>query len=154
MSHRSKDTYRKCMLLAATVLLAQLVIAQGRPQVTGVEPPSGKVNDDLTLTGENLGEETVSAVFLSDDEKDYKATVVEQASEKIVIKVPEVLSGRYNVSVQVGNQIFILPVRFAVEESGGSSRPARPASLRFSMQRRRIYCAGIRLTEARWGIGR
>ena len=116
MSHRSKDTYRKCMLLAATVLLAQLVFAQGRPQVTGVDPPSGKVDDDLTLIGENLGEESVLAVFLSDDEKDYKATVVEQASEKIVIKVPEVVSGRYNVSVQVGNQIFILPVRFAVEE--------------------------------------
>ena len=113
--HRSKYAY-KWRLFVAAVLLAQLAFAQSRPTVKGVEPQSGKVNDDVTLTGENLGKESVSAVFLSDDKTDYKATVVEQAAEKIIMKVPQVKSGSYNVSIQVGDQILILPLRFAVQE--------------------------------------
>ena len=103
-------------LLAAVVLVAPLVFAQGMPRVTGVEPSSGKVNANVTVTGENLGKGSVSAVFLSDDDTDYKATVVEQAAAKIVIKVPQVKPGDYNVSVQVGDRIFIMPVRFKVQQ--------------------------------------
>ena len=101
-------------LLATVVLVASLVFAQGTPRVTGVEPSSGKVNDNVTLTGESLGKSTVSDVFLSDDKTDYKATVVEQAAGKIVMKVPQVRPGAYNVSIQVGDKILILPVRFKV----------------------------------------
>jgi len=63
-----------------------LIFAQSTPQVTGVEPQSGKVNDTVTVSGQNLGKDAVSAVFLSDDKNDYKATVVEQTAEKIVMK--------------------------------------------------------------------
>ena len=35
-------------LLATVVLVASLVFAQGTPRVTGVEPSSGKVNDNVT----------------------------------------------------------------------------------------------------------
>jgi hypothetical protein len=114
--HRSRDTYRSLGLLAATVLVASLVFAQGSPLVKGVEPSSGKVNDNVTVTGENLGKDSVSAVFLSDDKTDYQATLVEQAAEKIVMKVPEVKSGDYNVSIQAGDKIIIMPVRFKVQE--------------------------------------
>jgi hypothetical protein len=84
--------------------------------VAGVEPSSGKVNDSITLTGQNLGKESVSAVYLSDDKNDFKAAVVEQSAEKIVVKVPQVKSGRYNISIQVGDKLFIKPVRFTVDE--------------------------------------
>jgi hypothetical protein len=40
--------------------------------------------------------------------------VVEQTEEKIVIKVPQVKPGDYEVSVQAGRNIVIAPVRFNV----------------------------------------
>jgi len=98
------------------VLLSPLLFAQNTPQITGVEPPSGKVNDTVTISGQNLGKDAVSAVYLSDDKNDYRATVVEQGAEKIVVKVPQVKSGNYNVSIQVGDKLFIKPVRFKVQE--------------------------------------
>ena len=106
------------LLVAATLLtlLVQLLFAQGSPLVTAVDPSSGKVNDTVTVAGENLGKGTVSAVFLSDDKTDYKATLIEQNEEKIVMKVPHVRPGRYNISIQKGNAIYIQPVRFTVQE--------------------------------------
>ena len=113
--YRNKNVHRRLAFLAA-VLLAPLIFAQGAPQVTGVEPSSGKVNDTVTVTGVNLGKDSVTSVFLSDDKSDYKATIVEQTAEQIVVKVPQVKPGDYNLSIQVGDKIFIKPVRFKVEE--------------------------------------
>lgn len=113
--HPTGGTPGTWLFLAAMIFLARLALAQGKPQVTTVDPVSGKVNDSVTLTGENLGKESVSAVFLSDDNTDYKATVMEQAGGKIVMKVPQVKPGDYHVSIQVGDKIFILPLRFKVE---------------------------------------
>ncbi len=102
-------------VLTAVVLLASFVRAQTGPRVTGVEPASGKVGDDLTITGENLGKDSVKAAFLSDTDKDYKGTLVEQTDGKIIMKIPEVKPGEYNISIQVGNNIFIQPIRFKVQ---------------------------------------
>jgi hypothetical protein len=103
----------------AGVVLAGLSIPAGLAQdvvrVTGVDPATGKANDIVTVAGENLGKGKVSAVFLSDDKDDHKAPVVSQAADKIVIKVPDVKPGSYNVSVQTGNSIFIQPIRFTVQ---------------------------------------
>lgn len=88
---------------------------QSSPKITAVAPATGKVNDSVTLTGENLGKDSVSAVFLSNDKDDFKATLVEQGSAKIVLKVPEVKSGGYNISIQEGDKILILPVHFTVQ---------------------------------------
>ncbi len=85
------------------------------PHITAVDPASGKVGDTVTLTGTNLGKSTVVAVYLSDDKSDYKGTLVEQAAEKLVFKVPQVKAGGYNLSVQIGTQILILPTHFTVE---------------------------------------
>jgi hypothetical protein len=112
----SRCARTRWVFLAAIVLLAPLIFAQSTPQVTGVEPQSGKVNDSVTVSGQNLGKDAVSAVYLSDDKNDYRATVVEQKAEKIVVKVPQVKSGNYNVSIQVGDKLFIKPIRFKVEE--------------------------------------
>jgi len=112
---RNKVTLRGLTFLAA-VLLAPLIFAQSTPQVTGVDPSSGKVNDTVTVTGQNLGKESVSSVFLSDDKTDYKAAIVEQKAEQIVVKVPQVKPGNYNLSIQVGDKIFIKPLRFTVQE--------------------------------------
>lgn len=102
-------------ILFTTFLFASLSSGQSRTKITSVDPATGKVNDTITLTGENLGNGSVSGVFLSDDKNDYKATLVNQSAEKIVIKVPQVKPGGYNVSIQVGTQILIEPVRFTVQ---------------------------------------
>ena len=77
-------TFLKISFIATFLLLclAPRVGGQNSPKITAVAPATGKVNDSVTLTGENLGKDSVSAVFLSDDKDDYKATLVEQ--ERIV----------------------------------------------------------------------
>jgi hypothetical protein len=88
---------------------------QDTPTFSSVDPLSGKVNSEITVSGNNLGKSMISAVFLSDDKNDYKAVIVDQSDTKIVMKVPAVKPGSYNVSYQRGNSIYIQPVRFTVE---------------------------------------
>ncbi len=117
---------RRAIYLGMTIALAMVailvaipsrpVLAQDSPGITAVDPASGKVNDSITITGTSLGKGSISAVYLSDDKNDYKAAIVEQADTKIVLKVPQVKPGSYNVSIQKGNSIYIQPVRFTVEE--------------------------------------
>src|SRR5450631_3289876 len=87
------------IFILAMVLLASRVVAQNSPHVAAVAPDSGKVNDSVTITGENLGKDGVAAAFLSDDTMDFKGVIVEQAADKIVMKVPQVKAGRYNISI-------------------------------------------------------
>ena len=113
---RGGYAWKPWVILTGVILLSSLAMAQNAPQVTGVEPSSGKVNDTVTVSGSNLGKASVSSVYLSDDKNDYKATIVEQTEEKISVKVPQVKPGDYNISVQVGDKLFIKPVKFKVEE--------------------------------------
>ena len=103
-------------VLAAVAVLVPMLFAEGSPKVTSVDPTTVKANDNATVNGENLGKGNVSAVLLSDETVDYKATVVDQAADKIVFKVPQVKPGDYNVSIQVGNNILIQPLRVKVQE--------------------------------------
>jgi hypothetical protein len=112
---RRRSLPKRWLFLAAVVLFSSLAVAQNAPQVTGVDPESGKVNDTVTVSGSNLGKATVSSVFLSDDKNDYKAVIVDQSDDKITLKVPQVKAGDYNISVQVGDKLFIKPVKFKVE---------------------------------------
>lgn len=100
----------------AIAVVAPMLLAQGSPKVTAIEPAAAKVNDDAIVSGENLDKSSVAAVLLSDDQADYKATLVNQAADKITIKIPQVKPGDYNVSIQVGNNILIQPLRFKVQE--------------------------------------
>jgi len=106
---------RRWIFLAGMIIFSSLAVAQNAPQVTGVDPDTGKVNDTVTVSGSNLGKASVSSVYLSDDKNDYKATIVEQSDDKITVKVPQVKPGGYNISVQVGDKLFIKPVKFKVE---------------------------------------
>jgi len=100
----------------AIIFLAAFAWAQAGPKLTSVDPAAGKAGDNLTISGENLGKDSVEAVMLSDEDKDYPAEVVSQSAEKIVMKVPKVKAGGYNVSIKIGNNIYIQPVRFTVQE--------------------------------------
>jgi len=102
-------------LLFVMLLFASLSSGQSAPKIISADPATGKVNDSITLAGANLGKGSVGGVFLSDDNNDYKAALVDQSAEKIVFKVPQVKAGNYHVSIQVGTQVFIEPVRFTVQ---------------------------------------
>lgn len=103
-------------LLAGVIVLAGGAIAQNAPQITAIDPTSGKVNDTMIVSGSNLGKDSVASVYLSDDKNDYKATIVDQGDAKITVKVPQVKPGDYNVSLEVGNKLFIKPIKFKVEQ--------------------------------------
>jgi hypothetical protein len=113
---RSWSLRKRWVFLTGVILFASLAFSQNAPQVTGVDPGTGKVNDTVTVSGSNLGKAAVSAVFLSDDKNDYKATIVDQGDDKITMKIPQVKPGDYNISVQVGDKLFIKPVKFKVEQ--------------------------------------
>ena len=116
--HRNKIVFASSALLIAAAIVAPSVRplgAQGTSRVTGVDPDTGKVNDTVTVAGEDLEKSHVSAVFLSDDKDDHKASIVSQEAAKIVIKVPDVKPGSYNVSIQTASAIFIQPVKFTVQ---------------------------------------
>jgi hypothetical protein len=98
------------------IVLAGVAIAQNAPQITAIDPTSGKVNDTMIVSGSNLGKDAVASVYLSDDKNDYKATIVDQSDAKITVKVPQVKPGDYNVSLEVGNKLFIKPIKFKVEQ--------------------------------------
>ena len=115
-SDKSWSLRRRWIFLAGVILFASLAVAQNAPQVSGVDPASGKVNDTVTVSGSNLGKGSVSSVYLSDDKSDFKAAIVDQSDDKITMKVPQVKPGNYNISVQVGDKLFIKPVKFTVEE--------------------------------------
>src|ERR1700692_3740014 len=50
---RNRNPRTRLVLVAAMVILAPLIFAQSTPQVTGVEPQSGKVNASVTVSGQN-----------------------------------------------------------------------------------------------------
>jgi hypothetical protein len=104
------------LAIVALAFLAPFAIrAQGTaPHISAVTPDTGKADDSITITGENLGKDKVAAVFLSDAKLDHKAVVVDQEPTKIVIKVPALKPGDYNISVQEGAAIYIQPVIFKV----------------------------------------
>ncbi len=100
----------------ALVTPSALPAQSASPHITAVTPGTGKAEDTITITGENLGKNQVAAVFLSDAKLDHKAVVVDQEATKIVIKVPDGLKdGDYNISVQEGGAIYIQPVIFTVK---------------------------------------
>jgi hypothetical protein len=106
------------LLTLSALFFSTLLFAQGQatPKITKVDPSSGKVSDSITVSGADLGKDAVAGVFLSDDKSDYKATIVSQAADKIVMKVPQVKPGGYNLSIQVGGTTLIEPIRFTVQE--------------------------------------
>ena len=103
-------------MLPLLLLPAIRAAAQGSPRVTGVEPTTAKVGATVTVTGENLTRANVTSVYLSDNNDDYKAVVVEQASNKIVVRIPKVKPGDYNISIEIKSDILIQPVRIAIQE--------------------------------------
>jgi IPT/TIG domain len=98
------------LILTPVALRAQNVSAV----ISTVTPSTGKAADSITITGKNLDKTVVAAVYLSDAKLDHKAEVIDQEPTKIVIKVPSLKPGDYNISVEESGSIYIQPVIFKV----------------------------------------
>jgi IPT/TIG domain len=91
-------------LIAALLLasaLAGTLRGQGVvPLVRTVDPVSGTGGDVFTVTGDNLDQATVAAVFLTDGKNDVKVAITEQTEISVKFQVPAGIgNGRYAVMI-------------------------------------------------------
>jgi hypothetical protein len=63
--------------------------AQGAmPRMTTVSPASGKPGDVVTVAGENLDKDNVTAILLTDGSADVPVEIVGQNSTEVKFKIP------------------------------------------------------------------
>lgn len=87
--------------------------------MSAVEPASGRVGEVLTVRGENLDQDNVAALLLTDGNTDIKAAIIEQTAASIRFKIPpEAKPGRFALMVLTkGKEPRLLeqPVKITVE---------------------------------------
>jgi hypothetical protein len=108
-------------LLAVALIAAAAVLAQGPlPEIRTVDPFSVKAGEVVSLEGENLGQDTVSGIILTDGTTDFKVAITEQTATAIKIKVPSNMKpGRFGVVVRLkkdASKEIEEPVKVNVEE--------------------------------------
>jgi IPT/TIG domain len=87
-------------LLLASALAGTLRGQGVVPLVRSVEPVSGTCGDVFTVTGDNLDQATVAAVFLTDGKNDVKVAITEQTETSVKFQVPAGIgNGRYAVMI-------------------------------------------------------
>ena len=95
----------KNSLLIAALLLALAVTAPLRaqatmPLLTAVEPGSATYGDVLTVTGDNLDQATVAALYLTDGKNDIKLKITEQTINSLKAQIPEgIATGRFALMI-------------------------------------------------------
>ena len=87
-------------LLLAPAIPASLRAQSEMPILKTVEPVSGTYGDVLTVTGDNLAQAAVAALYLTDGKNDIKVVIVEQSTSSIKFKIPVgIARGRYALMV-------------------------------------------------------
>jgi hypothetical protein len=69
-------------LAAPGLLVAQL------PQMQTVEPASGKGGDVIMVSGQNLDQNIVAALYLTNGKEDFKVEITEQTGSAIKFRIP------------------------------------------------------------------
>ena len=69
-------------LAAPSLLVAQL------PQMQTVEPASGKGGDVITISGQNLDQNIVAALYLTNGKEDFKVEITDQNESAIKFRIP------------------------------------------------------------------
>lgn len=83
-------------LAASTLLFAQSTM----PQMQTVEPASAKIGDMVTVTGENLDQTIIAALYLTNGKDDFKVEITGQTATEIKFKIPAaVKTGRLALMV-------------------------------------------------------
>lgn len=58
------------------------------PQMRKVDPASGRSGDVVAVTGDNLDQDTVAALYLTDGKEDVKVEITEQTTTVIKFRIP------------------------------------------------------------------
>ena len=58
------------------------------PQMQKVDPASGRTGDVVAVTGDNLDQDTVAALYLTDGKEDVKVEITEQTTTVIKFRIP------------------------------------------------------------------
>ena len=66
----------------------QLIGQSTIPQMQKVDPASGRSGDVVAVTGDNLDQDTVAALYLTDSKEDMKVEITEQTATVIKFKIP------------------------------------------------------------------
>ena len=83
-------------LAASAVTLAQSTM----PLMQTVDPASAKIGDLVTVTGDNLDQNMVAALYLTDGKDDFKVEITEQSATAIKFRIPRaVKTGRLALMV-------------------------------------------------------
>ena len=83
-------------LTASVVMLAQSTM----PLMQKVDPASAKSGDLVTVTGDNLDQNSVAALYLTDGKDDFKVEITEQSATAIKFRIPRaVKTGRLALMV-------------------------------------------------------
>jgi len=113
------NSYLRVALLL--VLTVPAFAQSGMPILKAVEPASGSYGDVLTVTGENLSQSMVAALYLTDGKTDIKLVILEQTDASIKFRIPTgIAKGRFALMVltQGKDAKFIEePVKVAIEPS-------------------------------------
>ena len=105
----------ECLFASAAILLALCGQVQAQ-RITGVEPAVCAVGDNLTITGEKLGDKTVTGVILAVDGKNYPAEIAGKTPDNITVKVPQVPPATYKLGLKIGkDNIYVDPVEVTVK---------------------------------------
>ena len=69
---------------APPILFAQ----ENLPRFTAVDPTSGKVGTEITVTGENIGKSVVAKVYFTDGQNDIEVAAVDQTDTSLKVTIP------------------------------------------------------------------
>ena len=95
---------QSCRLLVALVLTSFFAWAAA-PRLTSVKPSGGHAGDMLVVSGQNLGPDSVTRLFLTDGTNDHRVKMEEQKAESILFAVPDkVKPGYYRLMVQTAGK--------------------------------------------------
>ena len=109
------------LLLATLIAPAPMTAQEAIPRCATVEPMSGKVGTDITVTGENLGKASVAELYLTDGKNDIKLVLADQTDTTLKTKIPAgaKVGERYKLMILTKGKepkLIEQPVRFEVEE--------------------------------------
>ena len=112
-------------LLVALDLPEGLSPQAGMPMMRSVEPAFGKIGDVLVIEGENLGQESVAGLYLTDGKTDIKVPIIEQSAASIKFRIPsEAKPGRFtlmDLTADKPQRLIEEPVKITVEPETTSS---------------------------------
>ena len=102
------------LLVASFVMFGQ----EAMPRMASAEPTSGKIGDEVTVSGENLDKANVGKIYLTDGKNDLECVITTQTATEVKIKIPAKATGRMALMILTGGKepkLIEQPVKIAIE---------------------------------------